>query len=259
MNNKQAIYYQIVSNRSKKASYLVRKFQHLAPNNWIEDENLAKYLFVFGGDGTFLRNRSLYRNKKVIPINAGNLGYYAYFQASNLEDIFESVTKQNNYIKPLVIKTRIDHIDYYALNEMYLQAPAVMDVTIYINQSLLQNFKGSALLISTPLGSTAHNKNAGGAILEPKAHVYQMVEICPMTQKKYHSLKAPLILDMHKKLSLVNQKPYERVKIIMDGQSIFPKFHKTLDISCNFAPFLIYDPNSEAHYYNKLRASFIND
>lgn len=122
----------------------------------------------------------------------------------------------------------------------------------------MQNFKGTGLLISTPLGSTAHAKNAGGAILVPNLALFQLLEIEPLTQKNYHSLKSPLVLDCER-IIILKAKKNNHANIIADGIKLPEQFEFYLKIQAKHAPFFLFKPNYNQNYLKKIRNSFIKD
>lgn len=113
-------------------------------------------------------------------------------------------------------------------------------------------------MISTPMGSTAHNKNAGGAIIYQLENIIQLLEIHPLTQKKYSSLKSPLILDANVDIQLKsNIKNF--ANIIIDGKEIEETFVDNLLITTKYTDFKVYSPKLPKVYIKKLRNSFVRD
>lgn len=255
MKNK---YYWIVDNKSSKAQSLKKMLNSIIPNNWIQDLDKSEFIFVIGGDGTFLRNKHLYNNKKIIPINGGNLGFYAYFCKKNIKTIFSKILNDNNFIYPDEIEIISNNIKSYSLNEVLIRSNKVLETKIYIDQILLENFKGTGLMFSTQLGSTAHTKNAKGAIIGPNLNVWQLLEIEPLTQKKYSSLNAALIIDSKSSIKL-KSKFDNNAQIIIDGKLIENIFNNECTIKLCKANFLMFKPNHKKEYWHKLRDSFVRD
>jgi len=55
----------------------------------------------------------------------------------------------------------------------------IISLGIYVNDELVDNFRGDGVIISTPTGSTAYNLSAGGPIVIPQACVMVITPICP--------------------------------------------------------------------------------
>lgn len=251
-------FYKIISNGSLKSEAIKKKLISLAPQDWVLNEQEAKYIFVIGGDGTFLRSKSFYGDAKVIAINGGNLGYYSFFNCKNLKSIFSKVLKESNYFKPLLIVAQSDSYEYEALNEILIRSDKVLNTNIYINNIKLEHFKGTGLMVSTPFGSTAHSKNCNGAIIDPKMDLIQLIEIEPLTQKKYNSLQSPLVMDANWKIDLkANENNF--ANIIIDGTKQNDMFDKKIKIFSRKANFWLFKPNSDASYIKKIRDSFVRD
>ncbi len=84
---------------------------------------------------------------------------------------------------------------YYALNEIRIENAArtqVMDV--YVNDVLLETFRGTGMCVCTQLGSTAYNRSLGGAVIQEGLDLIEMSEISGIHHSKYRSLDAPFVL-----------------------------------------------------------------
>ncbi|MDE5545357.1 MAG: NAD(+)/NADH kinase [Malacoplasma sp.] len=250
--------YLIIDNNSPKSLLLRKKIENLAPSDWEYSETDYEYIFIVGGDGTFLRNRYKYIDKKIVAINGGNLGYYSYFNVSNLKTIFKKVIDQRYFFQPLTIDITINNKNYFCINEVLIRSDKVLETQVFINNVLLENYKGTGILVSTPLGSTGHAKNSGGAIVDPNLDLVQFIEIEPLTQKKYSSLKSPFILSSENKIVLKSKKE-SPASIILDGEKIEDNFVNNLVIRFNYAKFKMFKPDCKKNYLKKLRDSFVRD
>jgi NAD+ kinase len=70
----------------------------------------------------------------------------------------------------------------YALNDVVIARKGfsrIISLGIYVNDALVDNFRGDGVIISTPTGSTAYNLSAGGPIVMPQASVMVITPICP--------------------------------------------------------------------------------
>ncbi|HCR39845.1 MAG TPA: hypothetical protein DIW41_02975, partial [Lachnospiraceae bacterium] len=69
-----------------------------------------------------------------------------------------------------------------ALNDIVITRKGlsrIISLRIYVNDQLVDNFRGDGVIISTPTGSTAYNLSAGGPIVISQANVMVITPICP--------------------------------------------------------------------------------
>lgn len=257
MNN-QTKFYWIILNDSIKTKKIKKLLLSLIPKNWILDFEKSEFVFVIGGDGTVLRNKHFYFNKKIVPINGGNLGYYSYFNEKNLSKNFSDIFKENNFYRPIIIEIFLKNKIFFALNEILIRANKILEIKIYLDNIFIENFKGSGLLISTPLGSTGHSKNLNGAIISPNIDAIQLIEVEPLTQKKYISVKSPMILNCETKIKL-DSRANDNVFVIIDGEVINIDFQKISFIKACKSNFFLFKPNQKKQYWKKIRNSFVRD
>lgn len=256
MQNK---YFWIIDNGSTKSLSLKNELMNiLTKNDWLLDKEKSEFVFVIGGDGTFLKNVESYFDKKIIAINGGNLGYYSHFNKENLKKIIKYVSKKSNFRNLLCLKLLINNNQYISLNEILIRSNHTLNTNIYIYKQKLEFFKGTGLMISTPMGSTAHSKNAGGAIIYQLENLIQLLEIHPITQKKYSTLKSPLILDSNVEIQLKSNIK-NSANIIIDGKEIEDLFINDLLIKTEYTSFKVYSPTMPKVYIKKLRNSFVRE
>ena len=257
MKNK---YFYVLSN-SNKSKKLKEKFDLLIDKQqWVLNKKDFEYLFIFGGDGTFLKtvNKHLFdKSKKIICINGGSFGFYSFFSESNINNIFLEILDDSKYINPLILEIKVGDKSYYAINEIVISSNSTIQCDIYLDKNKYQNFKGTGLLLSTPLGSTARTKSLNGSVIFPSINAYQMIEIEPISQKHYFTLRSPIILSESTK-TLINVNNFKNnYSLIIDGQVINYLKKENISISCirsNVKIFYSYDLKS---YIDKIRNKFI--
>lgn len=257
--------YLIITNESKKALNLKSKLIKLIPKDWLEDNINYEWVFIIGGDGTFLRSKHYYCNKKIIPINGGSLGYFSHFNDKNIKTIFKNISNEANFIIPYILKCKSNDFEYEAINEILIRSDATLITNIYIDNFKYETFRGTGLMICTPFGSTGHSKSANGAIFCPHINLMQLLEIEPIAQKEYLTLKSPLILEKNTILTFKhNSKKISSQQmlssIIIDGQIINEKFDGSeLKIFMEKANFFLYNPSNKKMFLKKLQNSFIRE
>src|ERR1700686_5263200 len=73
---------------------------------------------------------------------------------------------------------------FLGLNEVVVHATPplhMLDLTLEVDGVQVARFSGDGLIVSTPIGSTAHNLSAGGPILGQELDAFVITPICPHT------------------------------------------------------------------------------
>ncbi|MGL5591485.1 MAG: hypothetical protein ACRDCF_01990 [Mycoplasmoidaceae bacterium] len=253
MNN-----YLIIFNENAKSQKIKNKLESLFDDTWINNPKKPEYIFIIGGDGTFLRNLnkiSKFPNAKVIPINGGTVGFYSYFN-SNLTNILKKITDQEKYFKPTIINLFDGSKKYISINEILITSTKTLELDIKINNIKYEKFIGTGFMISTPTGSTGRNKSAGGAVIFPGIDVVQLLEVEPISQKKFNTLRSPVILrtDCNIKASVASDN--KQTFLVIDGDTVLQINKKVIDISFDKSDFFLYKPCNTKSYISKLRNTY---
>lgn len=179
-------------------------------NNDIFDDVNPEFIFVIGGDGTYLRAVRKYLNiiDKVIfiSINTGNLGFYSNVNVNDVNNIKDIINSKLEIVEHDLIKFKINNkkIDY-AINEVAIYSvPFIGKYKIYIDNNYLEEFAGNGLLISTQTGSTGLNKSFNGSIIDEKIHAMQLTEMAGIQSNAYSSLRNSIILDSSRVIKIVS-------------------------------------------------------
>jgi NAD+ kinase len=89
----------------------------------------------------------------------------------------------------------------------------MLDITLRIDDEDVTTFSCDGLIISTPVGSTAHNLSAGGPILRQELKVFAITPICP------HTLTVRPIVDSADRTFRLSVKDAPAgVMVVIDGQ-----------------------------------------
>ncbi|MFR5747425.1 MAG: NAD kinase [Thomasclavelia spiroformis] len=179
-----------------------------------------------GGDGTMLLSVHQYLNQNVnfVGVHTGTLGFFTDFQKDEVMELVEAIKSECYHLMPRnLLEVKVKHgkkeDTYFALNEMridYGYTTQVIDV--YINDELLEVFRGNGLCVSTPSGSTAYNKSIGGAVIYPGTPLMQLTEVAGIQHNAYRSLGSSLILDASNVVKLVGHN-FEQVYLGIDHLS----------------------------------------
>jgi len=228
------------------------------------DVKNPEYVFIIGGDGTFLKAVSQYNDQlekiKFIPIKFGGIGYYTNLNRESeivdLEHFFNEKYYKEIELPLLAVTT--EQKTFYAINEVkIINSSKPINLEILVNNDLLENFKGSGLAFSTGSGSTGYTRSVGGAIIYPNIDLFQMVELAPVSTAIFRTINSPIIFSKQQKITVNNflddnKKTVLIIDTVMQKES--PKILK-LDIA-DFKLKLI-SLNSKTQEINKTK--FLNE
>lgn len=149
-------------------------------------------VLVLGGDGTILRTcRQL--GAKQIPImglNLGRLGFLADLLPDEFQERFGDIhAGRYNVSRHLMYTCRLLRADgsqetHLGLNEVTVHSGAalrMLRIELSINGELVTTYGCDGLILSTPVGSTAHSLAAGGPILRQDLQAFVITPISPHT------------------------------------------------------------------------------
>jgi NAD+ kinase len=154
----------------------------------------ADLAIVLGGDGSILRAaHQMGRNQMpVVAVNLGKLGFLADLSPEELPTVLANLARSG--VEPhvrehLMLNCRVFRGDkllgqQLGLNEVAIHAGAsfaMVDLDLYIDSELVTTYSCDGLIISTPVGSTAHSLSAGGPILRKELSALVISPISPHT------------------------------------------------------------------------------
>lgn len=146
------------------------------------DKNEYDLIISLGGDGALLKasQLALKHDKPIFGINSGRLGYLCAMDYKDLENFTEIY---NNCLinERILLEIKYHDNHYYALNDIVF-GKENFGVTITITSvidNIEETMRGDGLIISTPTGSSAYNKAAGGQLLDINSPLFIVTPICP--------------------------------------------------------------------------------
>lgn len=152
---------------------------------------VPKLVINFGGDGSILHvaRRLGGQPTPILGVNFGKFGFLAEFE---LPDLLVRLKDALSFSLPLrrslmlaVEVRRADTVEkHIAVNDVVFQrSPDGRMSTVHVTRdgAELATYTGDGLVVSTPLGSTAHNLSAGGPILHPEMDAIVLTPICAHT------------------------------------------------------------------------------
>ena len=219
------------------------------------DSDLA---IVLGGDGSLLRACRQFGDHQIpiLPVNLGRLGFLADLTLSNLQENFNLLVRREYRIAELMMyECIIEKTDgtterHLGLNELAVcvgARPHMFDVQLEVDEEIVTTYSGDGLILSTPVGSTAHSLSAGGPILQQDIRAFVITPICP------HTLTIRPIVDRaDRRYRLSLPRETENVIAVIDGHIHRPFCHgdvitfKQAKVNCQLVRF----PNHS--YYDTL-------
>lgn len=181
---------------------------------------------VLGGDGSILRaaRRMARRQRPILGVNLGKLGFLADLSPVDFTAVWEEVAAGRCLITDhlmfdcAVLRGDLAIHQSIGLNETaILGGPpySILDIELYVDAELATTYSCDGLILSTPVGSTAHNLSAGGPILRKTLPAFVFTAINP------HTLTVrPVVDDADRVYELVVKKPHATTSVVVDGQML---------------------------------------
>ena len=223
------------SERIERSMHLLAEFLRDQPDTEVlatevvedldpEQIDNADLIVVLGGDGAILRAcRKLGRNQRpIVGVNLGRLGFLADLSPSDFVARFDELRDGNfEVVEHLMFQCTLRTVEgveetFLGLNETAVSAAEALqmvEVSLAIDDQPVTTYSCDGLLISTPVGSTAHGLSAGGPAIRPDLPVFVVTPICP------HTLSNRALVDdanRRYRLSLPNART--DVMLVIDGQ-----------------------------------------
>jgi NAD+ kinase len=187
----------------------------------------ADLALVLGGDGAILRaaRQMGYRQVPVLGINLGKLGFLADLSPEEIRHCFPRVVRgeyrvTRHLMFECTIETGPEPRTLLGLNEVLVHTgPSfhMLDLDLSVDGETVSRFSGDGLILSTPVGSTAHSLSAGGPILGQELAAFVITPICP------HALtNRPVVDSADKVYTIAPVGSLTTAVVIVDGQEVIP-------------------------------------
>lgn len=191
----------------------------------------AELAIVLGGDGAILRvaRQMGYQQVPVLGVNLGKLGFLADLTPEEMCRCFPQVVAgEYRTTRHLMYECRISPLPgssdpprtLLGLNEIVLHTGPpfrMIDVDLLVDGETVSRFLGDGLIISTPVGSTAHSLSAGGPILGQELSAFVITPISPHTLTN-----RPVVDSAEKTYTIAIRRSTGEAVLIADGQEIIP-------------------------------------
>lgn len=187
----------------------------------------ADLVVILGGDGSIIRGcRQLGNNQlPIVGINLGRLGFLADLSPEEFLDNLDCLMNDSYTVREHLMfechHHTADGIETdLGLNEVTVNCGGslkILDINLEIDGEHVTTFSCDGLIVSTPVGSTAHNLSAGGPILRQELQAFSLTPICP------HTLTVrPIVDSADRTYELTVVDPPEGVMLVIDGQTRKP-------------------------------------
>ena len=217
-----------VLDEAKRLEGLIQCHARIVATDFTGNEDLsaveADAAIVLGGDGSILRaaHQMGQRQLPVIAVNLGTLGFLADLSPGELPDVLSDFhAGKLRVIEHLMFQCELlragrVHAVQLGLNEVAVQTGspfAILDVDLYVDSELVTTYSCDGLIISTPVGSTAHSLSAGGPILRKDLQAFVISPISPHTLTN-----RPVVDSADRVYELVVARPGAGTSVVVDGR-----------------------------------------
>ena len=196
----------------------------ISANVPIPEDLDADIVVVLGGDGSVLRGcRQLGRRQlPMIGVNLGRLGFLTDLSPAEFRKGLPALKRgQYQTVEHLMFECQHYQADGtvvtdLGLNEVNVTSAGSMkmlSIRLKIDDVEVTTYSCDGLIISTPVGSTAHNLSAGGPILRQELQCFAITPICP------HTLTVrPIVDSAERTFELSVRDAPHGVMLVIDGQ-----------------------------------------
>ncbi|MEX2091029.1 MAG: NAD(+)/NADH kinase [Pirellulales bacterium] len=179
---------------------------------------------VFGGDGSILRaaRQMGHRQRPVLGVNLGRLGFLAALQPEQLEQALPEIVASRHRVNEHLM-FECTHLragkplcQVLGLNEAEVLAGppfTMLEVQLYVDGELVTTYSCDGLIVSTPIGSTAHNLSAGGPILRNNLQAFVISPISAHTLTN-----RPVVDSADRTIEIAVPQPNEGTSLVVDGR-----------------------------------------
>ena len=188
-----------------------------------DDENAlsdAQLAVAIGGDGTLINHGPMLamRGIPLVGVNCGKLGFLAKFDAQSLIEQREAIFPEPppSFQAMMLEVGRDQDQATIAMNEAMIAAGnpfRILELGLSINDIPAPRLHSDGIILSTPIGSTAHSASVGGPIVDPSANAFVLTPVAA------HSLaNRPIVLDAGAKVTVDILKANEGTALVIDGK-----------------------------------------
>lgn len=190
------------------------------------DTTNVDLVIVFGGDGSILRaaRQMGHDQRPVLGVNLGRLGFLAALQPDHLDEALPQIAADAHHVHQHLMfecthfRAGRPQCQVLGLNEVEVLAGppfTMLEIQLYVDGELATTYSCDGLIVSTPIGSTAHNLSAGGPILRNNLQAFVVSPISAHTLTN-----RPVVDSADRVLEIAVPKPNEGTALMVDGRAI---------------------------------------
>lgn len=219
---------------AEKAAVLAKAFTELglealvsetkrSSADWGIIDSSFNFAIALGGDGTFLlaSKQVLEHEIPLLGVNFGHLGFLSEYGDIEMQELASEIKNSNFQIETrTVLQADVPEqkIRAFALNDIAVNrslSSNLLHTDLFVDGDLLHSFRSDGIIISTPTGSTAYALSAGGAVMDPNIHAFQIVPIAA------HSLNSrPHVIADNQEIILESKDTNAPFVMQADGQEL---------------------------------------
>jgi NAD+ kinase len=212
----------------KRLLPLVQQYARVECVDLSSNEDLSQVDFdlavVLGGDGSILRaaHQMGREQRPVVGVNLGKLGFLADLSPAEFMEQLPTICAGSLPVSEhLMYECQIRRADQVLRRELGLNEVAVfagppfaiLDVDLYVDSELVTTYSCDGLIVSTPVGSTAHSLSAGGPVLRQDLQAFVILPISPHTLTN-----RPVVDSADRVYELVVSEPHLGTSVVADGR-----------------------------------------
>jgi NAD+ kinase len=188
------------------------------------DTSNVDLVIVLGGDGSILRaaRQMGHEQRPVLGVNLGRLGFLAALQPEQLDTALPEIVASRHHLRKHLMfecthfRGGAPLCQELCLNEVEVLAGppfTMLDVQLYVDGELVTTYSCDGLIVSTPIGSTAHNLSAGGPILRNNLQAVVVSPISPHTLTN-----RPVVDSADRTIEMAVPRPNPGTSLVVDGR-----------------------------------------
>jgi NAD+ kinase len=164
------------------------------------------------------------RQRPIVGVNLGKLGFLADLLPAEFEARLPAICSgQYEVVEHLMYECGVIRggnvlHERLGLNEVAVLAGppfAILDIDLYVDSELVTTYSCDGLIVSTPVGSTAHNLSAGGPILRQDLQAFVISPISPHTLTN-----RPVVDSADRVYEVVVSRPHPGTSVVADGRTV---------------------------------------
>ncbi|MFO0876795.1 MAG: NAD(+)/NADH kinase [Gemmataceae bacterium] len=186
----------------------------------------AELTLVLGGDGAILRavRQMAYHQRPILGINLGRLGFLADLTSEEFKEHLQRILQDEYHITEHLMfeatyllpgETETTRPPFLGLNDLSVHTGPpfhMLELDLVIHGEPAARYSGDGLIVSTPVGSTAHSLSAGGPIVSQELAAFVITPICA------HGLTSRPLVDSADKEYTIGIRRATNAMLVIDGQ-----------------------------------------